>query len=242
MINLSSIWVVGYFYTALGFSIGGFIAWILKGFQKKIYIIYSICAGLILGLLSFEIAPEAIELGNWIIFSFGFFVGVIIFKLMHKASKALLATIGSDKHLSLHTGILLILGISIDYLPLGMVLGSSQNSTLNLSILQAILLHSIPEGIVVFTALFMVGLGIKTWILLPLFVASPVAIGAYFANSLDIINPWFWSFSISLTVGILYMITVKEILTETIQDSPTSYVFLLALLSFGCIGGYLLLI
>lgn len=241
MISLSSIWVVGYLIAAFGLSVGGGIAWIFRGLQKKIYIIYSICAGLILGLLSFEIAPEAIELGNWMVFALGFSLGVIIFKLIHKASEALLAP-ASSKHSSLQMGILLILGISIDYIPLGIVLGSNPYSDHNGPILQAILLHGIPEGIIVFTALFTAGLGIKTWLFLPLVVASPVAIGAYFGSSLGIINPLFWSFSMSLAVGILYMITVKEILTETIKDAPSSYVFLLALLSFGGIGGYFLLI
>lgn len=40
---VSYIWVMGYLYTAIGFSIGGGIAWGIKGFQKKIDFIYSVC-------------------------------------------------------------------------------------------------------------------------------------------------------------------------------------------------------
>jgi len=90
--------------------------------------------------------------------------------------------------------------------------------------------------------LFLVGLGIWTWIILSLLVASPVGIGAYFGKSLGIGNPLFWSFSISLALWTIYMVTVKEVLTESIKDSSSTHVFLLALLGFGCIGGYFLLI
>lgn len=107
---------MGYLYTAIGFSIGGVIAWGLKGFQKKIDFIYSVCAGLTLGLLSFEIEPEAIELGNWIIFILGFLVGIILFEVAHKILKVLLGTtMGQDKSFSLQTGILLVLSILTHY-------------------------------------------------------------------------------------------------------------------------------
>ncbi|MFP3919827.1 divalent cation transporter, partial [Lysinibacillus telephonicus] len=60
-------WLFGFLCTSLGILIGGTIAWLFKGLQQKIDLVYGICAGIILGLISIEIFPEAIELGGWLI-------------------------------------------------------------------------------------------------------------------------------------------------------------------------------
>ena len=238
---MSLIWVMGYLYTAIGFAIGGVIAWGIKGFQKKIDFIYSVCAGLTLGLLSFEIAPEAIELGNWGTFILGFFVGIILFEVVHKILKIIFGTaMGPGKVFSLQTGILLILSISVHNLPIGIVLGSTQDTSVEFSMLQAILLHNVPEGIIVFTPLFIAGLGKWSWLFFSLMVAAPVGIGAYFGSSLGIGQPLFWSFLISMAVGTIYMVIVKEVILGAIKD--TSQVLLISIISFGCIGLYFLLL
>ncbi|MBE3102879.1 MAG: ZIP family metal transporter [Bacilli bacterium] len=234
-----SIWVIGYLFTALGFGIGGVIAWILKGFQKRTDIVYSICAGLILGLLSFEVAPEAIRLGNWITFISGFLIGVTLFNLIHKSLKVVIGpTKSGEKRFPLYTGLILMLSISFHNLPIGIILGSNQDVTLSLSILQTIFLHNIPEGIIVFTPLFIAGLGIWTLLLLSLIVALPVAVGAYFGSILGIDNPFFWSIFISLSIGTIYMVTIKEILSDSIKASSSMRVFILTVLGFACIGLY----
>lgn len=239
MVNISTIWVVGYLCTAIGFSIGGTIAWILKGLQKRIDTINSICVGLILGLISFEIAPEAIEIGNWITFTLGFLIGTILFKIIHKSIKTQsVFTESKETRNPLFTGAMLMLSIALHNLPIGFTLGSNQDTTLKFSILQTIFLHNIPEGIIVFTPLFIAGLGIWTLIFFSLIVALPVGVGAYFGNVLGIDNPVFWSVCISLSIGMIYMVTVKEILTDSIKDSTSKRVFILALLGFGVIGGY----
>lgn len=238
---MTFIWVVGYLCTAIGFSIGGVIAWSIKGLQKKSDVIYSACTGLTLGILSFELAPEAIELGNWIIFILGFLGGVLLFEGGHKALKILFRTkMGQGKSFSFHTGILLILSISFHNLPIGIILGSTQDNTLEFSLLQVILLHNIPEGLIVFTLLFVAGLGVWSWLFFSLVIAAPVGIGAYFGSIWGTGNPLFWSFSISMAVGIIYMIIVKEVIMEAIQD--TSRVLLVAIISFLCIGLYFFLL
>lgn len=234
---MSFIWVIGYLCTAMGFSIGGYIAWSTKGFQHKTDFVYSVCAGLTLGILSFEIAPEAIELGNWITFIFGFVVGILLFEAAHIILTTLLGkTADQRKGLPPKVGILLLLSISFHNLPIGIVLGSTHDTAVEFSMLQAILLHNIPEGIIVFTLLFVAGQKIWSWFIFSLLVAAPVGLGAYFGSTLGNDNPFLWSFSISLAAGTIYMIIVKEVIMEAIKD--TSNVLLISTISFGCIGLY----
>lgn len=240
---MSSIWVVGYLCTAIGFAIGGVFAWILGGFQNRIDTVYSICAGLILGLISFEIAPEAIEMGNWFTFIAGFLIGVTLFKLIHKTFKYQIELTESNEMLSpLYTGAMLMLSIALHNLPIGITLGSNQDSQLDISILQTIFFHNVPEGIIVFTPLFIAGLGIWTVISFSLIVALPVGTGAYFGSFLGSDDPMFWSIFISLSIGMIYMVTVKEILTDSIKNSSSTRVFLFAVIGFVVIGSYLALI
>ena len=238
---MSLIWIVGYLCTAIGFSIGGIIAWCIKGFQRKTDLIYSVCVGLTHGILSFEIVPEAIELGSWLTFILGFFVGILIFEAAHKIMKIFFGTtMVQDKNFSFQTGILLILSISIHNLPIGIMLGSTQDTTVEFSMLSAILFHNIPEGIILFSLLFVAVHGIWSWLFISLIIAAPVGIGAYFGSTLGTGNPSFWSFIISLAVGTIYMVIMKEVIMEAIKD--TSNVLLISTISFGCIGLYFFLI
>ena len=107
------------------------------------------CTGLILGLISFEIAPEAIQLGSWFIFSIGFLAGVILFKLLHKeVHRDGIGRTKSQKYQK--TGLFLALIISIHNLPMGVILGVSEQSYVRGFLLKALVLHNIPEGMIPF--------------------------------------------------------------------------------------------
>lgn len=54
-------WLLGFLWTSAGIFIGGVLAWLFKGINKKAHIIYALCTGIILGLISFEVLPEAVE-------------------------------------------------------------------------------------------------------------------------------------------------------------------------------------
>lgn len=232
-------WLIGFLSTILGTSIGGVIAWFLKGFHKSIATIYALCGGLIIGLISFEIVPDAIQLGDWTIFILGFVSGIILFELIHKAfHKNKTVTGDKEKDLYLHTGLLLILGISLHNLPMGVVLGATNYSSQSMSLLPTLILHNIPEGIILFTPLFMVGIGFYRFLLVLIIVAVPVAVGTLFGSYFGMDNPLIIAFFISLAIGTILMITVKEIFIESINHSSLLYCLIIALMGTALIGIY----
>jgi ZIP family zinc transporter len=237
---LTFAWLIGFVSTTLGISIGGGIAWFLKGFHKSIATIYALCGGLIIGLLSFEILPEAIHLGDWIIFTLGLASGIILFELIHIAfHKNKSITGNQEKDLYLHTGLLLTLGISLHNLPMGVVLGTTTHSLQGMSsLLSVLILHNIPEGIILFTPLFMVGIGFYRFLFVSIIVAVPVAVGALFGSFFGMENPLIIAFFISLTIGTILMITVKEVFTESIKRSSVLYCLIIALMGSALIGIY----
>lgn len=238
---MTHIWFIGFVSTFAGIGVGGVIATLINGFKRSIGTIYAVCTGLILGLLSFEIVPEAIQLGNWVVFALGFLVGVIIFELIHMGfHKNPVISKGSRKQHNLRIGLFLALIISIHNFPVGVFLGTSEHSQFSLALLQALILHNIPEGMILFTPLFMARIRFYLLFLLSIIIAVPVAIGAFIGEMIGMQNQLLWAFLISLTVGTIYMITIKEILPESIRQSSNIYSLLVALIAFCLVGAYLI--
>jgi zinc transporter, ZIP family len=235
MMDLSHIWLIGFIATFFGVVIGGVLSYFINGFKRSMGTVYAVCAGLILGLISFGIAPEAIALGNWIILAAGFIAGVFLFKFIH----AVLA-IRLHQRPNLKSGLLLTIIISFHNFPIGVILGATEESNLGASLLPTLVLHNIPEGMVLFTLLFIAGFRFLPLLVLSFMVAVPVAIGAIFGEMLGFENTHLWAFLMSLTVGTIYMVTVKEILPESVKHSSNTYSLLVAVISFFLIGAYLL--
>lgn len=232
---MDQVWFIGFIATFIGVGIGGMIAWLINGFNQSMGTIYALCAGLILGLMSFGIAPEALRLGNWFVLAVGFIAGVIVFKLIHATLTRKLG-----KTTEMKTALLLTLIISFHNLPIGVILGANEHSDLSKSLLQTLILHNIPEGMILFTFLFIASFRLFPLVLLSLMVAVPVAIGALIGEMIGLQNTYVWSFLISLTVGTIYMVTMKEILPESIQRSSNLYSLLVTVIAFFLVGGYLL--
>ncbi|CAM3247975.1 ZIP family metal transporter [Filibacter tadaridae] len=239
--GMTPIWLVGFLATLVGVGIGGILAWLVNGFKKSIGTIYAICAGLILGLISFEIAPEAIGLGDWVIFSLGFLAGVLLFKSIHKGvhKKANHST-GLHGNSTKRVGLFLVFIISVHNLPMGAVLGTGEQMDVNNALLQALILHNIPEGMILFTPFIITGFTVRRLFSLSFLVAIPVAVGGILGESIGMQNTSLWAFLISFTVGMIYMIAVKEILVESIKYSSNRYSLFVAFISFCLMGAFLL--
>lgn len=234
---MTDIWFVGFIATFLGVGIGGVLSYLINGFKRSIGTIYAVCTGLILGLMSFEIAPEAIRLGNWIILPLGFMAGAILFRVIHAFLETQL-----PKRPDLKSGILLTLIISIHNFPIGVILGTSEESDLSTTLLQTLILHNIPEGMILFTLLFIVGFRFLPLILLSIMVAVPVAAGVLLGEMIGTENNLLWAFLLSLTVGTIYMVTMKEILPEARKHTSEKYSLFVTVVAFFLIGAYIIFI
>lgn len=233
-------WLFGFLCTSSGILIGGTIAWLFKGLQQKIDLVYGVCAGIILGLISIEILPEAIELGGWLITFVGFIMGMILFELIHNVlhyNQVLKSA--SKKKMYIRTGLLLLISFSVHNLPMGITLGASQEKEFTISLLQTLLFHSIPEGIILFTPLIMVGINIFLGFLITFMVSSPVALGVYISGFLGFDHQYISASLISLTIGIILMVTVSEILYPALIKSPTLKIIIFTLIGFGIMGLYI---
>lgn len=219
---------------------GGLLSWTFNKVQKDSTIVYSICSGLILGLLSMEIVPEGIRLGGWVICILGFFIGVLVYKFLHlnQLNKEF-----NKQQAALNTGLLMAFSICLHNLPIGIILSSESGGLFTTSLLKTVFFHNIPEGMILFTPFIIHSRYPFNWLLfLSFLVALPVGIGVVLGGLFAPIHPLLLSFMISFAVGTLYMITVTEVLAYSLNKNSNRQIFLLSVLGFGCIALYFFII
>ena len=236
-------WLLGFLCTSLGILIGGTIAWFFKGLQKNVDIIHGVCAGIILGLISFEIFPESIELGGSLNTFVGFTIGMVLFGMLHNGlhySQGKKST--SKKELYIRTGLVLMFSFSVHNVPIGIILGASQEPDFIMTLLQTLLFHSIPEGIILFTPLILAGTNIFMGFLISFIVSIPVSLGVFIGGFLGFNHDSINTALISFTTGIIFMVTVSEILYPALIKSSTFKVLVCTLIGLGIIGFYLWLL
>lgn len=234
-------WIISAVASALGISVGGGIAWIMKGLQTGFSFIYSLCAGLIVGLLFLEMIPENIELGGFVNLAIGSSIGIILFKYIHQLmDKITIITASHQKDIFVRSGVLLTLSIAIHNFPVGIALGPTLGTDMGELLLTTLVLHNIPEGMIVFTPLFLAGFGILTYLFITAIITFPIALGTLLGQLFNIELPSLLAFMINLSIAIIFMVAIKEIFGEAVRNSNLLYSFVFGLLGFGIIYLYLI--
>ncbi|MFD1849678.1 ZIP family metal transporter [Oceanobacillus bengalensis] len=237
---MGTAWIISAFASALGISIGGGLAWIMKGFQRGFGFIYSLCAGLIVGLLFLEMIPESIELGGWIILAIGIAIGLLLFQYIHQLmDKITIITDSHQKDIFVRSGVLLAFSIAFHNFPVGIVLGPTMGTDIGGLMLTTLVLHNIPEGIIVFTPLFLAGFGIFTCVFITAIITLPIALGTLLGQSFNLGIPSLLAFMINLSIAIIFMVAVKEIFGEAVRNSTLLFSLVIGLFGFGIIYLYM---
>ncbi|WP_159083062.1 MULTISPECIES: ZIP family metal transporter [unclassified Lysinibacillus] len=235
--------IISFIATVIGIGIGGLFALFLKKFQQSIANVYAICAGMILGLIYLEIAPESIKLGGWPLFTLGFSTGVFLFFIIHKASHIIIRVPDNQNRDSyILTGLFLMFSISLHNFPLGIAFGSTQNLGLSNSVLHTIILHNIPEGIAMFTPFLLAKIKFHASLLISIIVSLPVGIGAILGRNIGLDYPLLWAFIISSAIGMMIIVTIKEIYFEALKQSSVAYSLIMAGFGVMIIWAYLRII
>lgn len=237
---MGAAWMIGAFASAIGIGVGGGLAWIMKDVQRGFNFIYSLCAGLIMGLLFLEMIPESIELGGWIVLGFGLGAGLLLFMYIHRLmDKITIITNSHQKDIFVRSGVLLTISIAIHNFPVGIALGPTIGTDIGSLMLTTLVLHNIPEGIIIFTPLFLAGFGFFTWLLFTTFIAIPIAAGSLLGQFFQIGMPSLLAFMINLAIAVIFMVALKETFSEAVKNSSTLYCSVIGIFGFGIIYLYL---
>ncbi|WP_040980487.1 MULTISPECIES: ZIP family metal transporter [Oceanobacillus] len=236
-------WMIGAIVSAFGISIGCGLAWVLKHIQRGFAFIYALCMGMIIGLLFFEMIPESMELGGWITFVIGVGIGGLLFQYIHKLmGKITIITDNHQKDIFVRSGVLLTISIAIHNFPVGIALGSTVGTETENIMLTTLLLHNIPEGIIIFTPLLLAGFGIFSWLLFTTLVSIPIAAGSLLGQLFEIESSYLLAFILNIAISIIFMVAVKELSGEAVKHSSVISCLAIGGLGLGIIYLYLNLI
>lgn len=144
-IQLSALIVGGFIFCSI--SIGGAIAlFFSKLFQHSMQGLSLICGGFLLGILAMDVVPASLQLYTTFSLIIGTFTGYIFFELLHHLFHQ------SNPHEPSIN--LLIIALCIHSIPLSLTIGNLLGSSaISIVLTASIILHHLPEGFAITTAL-----------------------------------------------------------------------------------------
>ena len=168
----------------------------------------SATAGLMLGIVCFELFPEAIE-GSLMWGGLGLVAGVLLMLAMN-------AFIHDDNE---HTksGKLVGAGIALHNFPEGLAIGAGMAGTgiLGLTLVITIALHDIPEGIAMALPLREGGSGRKKAVLASVISGVPTVLGAAAGILMGGVGTGALAFSLGLAGGAMLQVTCCQLIPES---------------------------
>ncbi|MDM5250020.1 ZIP family metal transporter [Lysinibacillus sp. G4S2] len=147
-------------------SIGGAIAWVFsKLFQHTTQGLSLLCGGFLVGLLVLDVIPSSFQLYK----SFGLILGILVGYLIFQTLHSLFHT----SHTQNPSVTILTIAIIIHTIPISLTVGNLlANSALSITITASIILHHLPEGFALSTALL--SQGERLWRLFLYFIAFSI--------------------------------------------------------------------
>ena len=152
-------------------SAGGTFAWLFsKFFQQTTHGLSLLCGGFLIGLLALDILPNALQVYPPVGILLGTLIGYLLFRVLHNLSHPTNA-----RTPSLY---LLTIALLLHTIPLSMTIGNVLgNSTFGVAITTSTILHHLPEGFALTTALL--AQGKKIWSLLLIFINLSICFSVF---------------------------------------------------------------
>lgn len=232
--------ITGFIIGGIGTFIGGLISIIIrKPSDRTVSGMLSFAAGIMLSIVSFDLMPEAYEIGGFFIVTLGLAVGLLIIFIAEKILPSPKLTRYKGKKLSyIKMSLIIMISMSLHNFPEGIAVGSSAVYSENLGLKIGLLIaaHDIPEGMSVGVPLAMAGITPMNVVLLTLLTGLPTAFGAVFGAVLGGISKYFIAFCLSAAASSMLYVSANELIPEAniLHRGKSSAVSLLIGFICGC--------
>lgn len=186
---------------------------------------YEIAAGMMTGIVCFEMLPESVEISNVYTTIFYCIIGVFLTLLLelylNKNNKVKGNKIST-------TALIIIIAMSIHNIIEGVAIGSSfiYSTSLGITILIANTIHDIPETIVIGIAINKEQNAVMKKIMKSIVLALPTAIGAIIGNMIGSISDTYVAISLAISGGCMLYIVACDLIPSSKEISKSKYVYL----------------
>ena len=212
---------------AISSLIGGFLgASICINKNSVISFLYEVTAGIMTGIVCFEMLPECFEISSISYSIFGIIIGTILIFLLDYVIRIIKIknTNNNKKILSL----VIILSMALHNAIEGFAIGSSYvySSSFGFVVLLGMFLHDIPEGMIVGITSKVNGKNIPKIIFESILVGACVGIGTIVGGYIGNIDNKYISLSLSIAAGAMLYIVSCELIPESKEYTKSKIIYL----------------
>lgn len=219
MNNILQTTLLGLFFGTFGTTIGGIIGVKFKNTSKKFLgFILSLASGLMLSIVSFDLVPEALQIGEFTNIILGIILGVLVMVICDNlVKKKFNVKKNNYNNELLKVGIIISVGLAIHNLPEGLAIGSGFEASLKLglSLAIAIALHDVPEGISMAVPMKNGGMKVSKVIFYVILSGITTGIGAFIGAIIGNISKEVISICLSFAAGAMLYIVSGELIPES---------------------------
>lgn len=215
--NILNITIIGTIVGIIGTGLGGFLSLLWKNpGDKFMSIILGVSGGLMLSVVTFDLLPEAFDIGGVPLSILGIVGGIIVTALMDELLPNFDNILkGRGKYFKL--GLLMALGLALHNLPEGLAIGSgfTAGNKLGLGLTLIIGLHDIPEGMAVAAPMSISGIKKYKILIFTIATAVPTGIGAFIGAMLGEVSPVFVTLCLAFAGGTMLYIVCGELIPKS---------------------------
>ncbi|MFD3449269.1 ZIP family metal transporter [Microbacteriaceae bacterium 4G12] len=217
-------------FTFGGLLTGGIIGIVAKqAALEKMYSLYALCGGILVGLLGFELIPETFAgphlVGPILGVIFGVLCMQLVDQLLHDSAKKQYTQKAWSSFL------FLAIAICIHNLPTGMAIGTafSYEQDTGISFLLVMIFHHIPEGLALIIPFLFTEEKLHLFLQTILFLSLILGLGTFLGTTVQPTHK-LQTFILGSAIGMISYVVVHEMLWKAKQKLSThSFVFLVSL-------------
>ncbi len=208
-------------------GIGGLLGAVIQTNTKDIQaMLYEITAGIMTGIVCFDMLPESYNITNVFVTTLTTLLGIFFIHMVDNHTQ-IISFSKQDKKFSFSTYII-IFAMSLHNVTEGIAMGASYSYdfALSLSIIIAMFLHNIPEGMIVSISAKEKNNSVKDLVKYASLVGMPTGIGAFIGKIIGDTSVILVGASLSFSAGAMLYIVACELLPKAKKACNNKRVYL----------------
>jgi ZIP family zinc transporter len=189
--------------------------------QRSLALFLGAAAGIMTGVVVFDLLPSAYSYGSLTGTVAGFSLGVLMLLVLDNLFRAIMGRFGTVRYNNVYfrMGVMIAVGIALHDFPEGIAIaaGYSAETDLGLLIAIAITLHNIPEGMACTVPLWLGGLRRRHIVMMMAFVSLITPVGTLAGYWLFSISPGLLSLLLAFAAGAMAYIVLVELIPQGLR-------------------------